>query len=73
MAAAIQEQIAETVARLPEQKKRAVLEFALRLAEEPRDRRERLRSLAGTISSEDGETMLQTIDAECERIDAGSW
>lgn len=69
----LQDEIAETVARLPARKKREVLEFARRLAAPPPDRRANLRALAGTITTEDGERMLQVIEEECERIDAGSW
>ena len=58
----LQEEIAETVARLPEAKKREVLEFARRLASPPEDLREGLRSLFGSISAEDGARMLKTIE-----------
>ena len=71
--ALLQDEIVETVSRLPEEQKREVLDFARRIADRPTDRRERIRSLAGSISAEDGEVMLQVIEDGCERIDAGSW
>jgi hypothetical protein len=69
----LQNEIADAVARLPEHKKRQVLDFARKLIGPPADHRERLRSLAGSIASEDGEVMLQAINEGCETIDAGSW
>ena len=69
----LQDEIADAVAQLPEHKKREVLEFARKLIGPPADRRERLRALAGSIDSEDGETMLQAIKEGCETIDAESW
>ena len=69
----LQDEIAETVARLPEHKKREVLEFARRLIKAPADRRVRLSSLAGSISVVDAEAMLKAIEEGCEKIDAESW
>jgi hypothetical protein len=69
----IQDEIAKTVALLPEHKKREVLEFARKLIGPPTDRRDRLCSLAGSISAEDADAMLQAIEEGCEKVDAESW
>jgi len=66
-------ELVSTVEQLPEDKQRAVLEYARGLSKELTDRNARLRDLFGSISPEDGETMLRVIEEECERIDAESW
>ena len=72
----IRQEINREVALLPAEKERQVLEFVRFLkAQEPLigTPGETLRTLRGSISSEQLAEMTQAIEAECERVDSEGW
>lgn len=69
----LERQILDQVQKLPSDKQREVLDFAIKLAR-PRGRRlEDLTRFIGSFDSEDLKLMERAIDEACEQVDDDEW
>ena len=71
----VKQEIAKQVEKLPPETQEQVLRFVASLASSAPagEKGANLRQFASSIDSVSAGQMIQAIEAECERIDAGEW
>ena len=71
----IRNEIAMRVDKLPREMQQQVLRFVASLAVSPSsgESGRALRQFSGSLDAESAQQMIQAIEEECERIDAGAW
>jgi hypothetical protein len=71
----VTQQLAKQLDRLPFERQRKVLDFALALAPSPPKGTsgQQLLRFAGTIHPDDAQMMTQAIENGCEQVDADEW